>query len=137
MDAAAIQLNEDQRARYRALYTRIRAANPDLGERFARVGGTVYYDPEDDWLIVTIGPPAEAATFEVTDYYNWRYDPATLQIVATEVTNLAKHVQQYPQVAEATAGLVQIGLRAPGTYVPITTADVATVPGDMPELIPA
>ena len=137
MDAETIQVTDSLRARYGALYQRIRAANPRLGERFEQLGGSVYYDPEDDWLIVTIGLPVDAATFELTDYYNWRYDPSTLQIVATEVTNLTAHLRQYPKMAETAARLVQIGMRAPGTYVPVTGEEVAGVAEGMPELVPA
>jgi hypothetical protein len=134
MDTAAVNLMSEQRQRYEALRQRLAASNADLAARIAADGSLVYYDPEDDCLIVTVGPPVPAVTFEATDHLNLRYEPGSYRLVAVETLGAQARMLLHPEMATTTRNLIALGMTAPAKYVPIpreTTPAVAQELGDL------
>src|SRR3954454_14800765 len=46
------------RAEHQAVYRQVKAANVNLVERLQTLDGTAYYDPAEDWFLLSIGEPA-------------------------------------------------------------------------------
>ena len=114
--APAAVIAEWERER-QEFWEQIRAANADIAERSMRLGGAVWYDRDDDWLVLTLGEPTEAATYELDDFLRLRYDPETLKIVGLEVTPLADVVVGRPDMRRLLEPYVALASTLPsGTY---------------------
>jgi hypothetical protein len=137
MEPAPQAIIDQLQQKHDAVRARVLTANSDLAERFTRIGGTVYYDPEDDWLILTIGQAVPAVTLELDDDLNLRYDSDTLAIVALETPSVAAYVAAHPEMTKTIRALQSLALTAPGTYVAIPRADSARVAHDLRELVGA
>jgi len=122
---------------YEAAAARLRAESRELAERAQLLGVAVYYDPEDDWFILSIGQPSTAATIEVNDVLNLRYDPATWQIRAIEIPSVHAFMDAYPAEGEYIQTLMQLASVAPGTHVPVSPGKLGEVARGLPQLVSA
>src|SRR5438874_107101 len=97
----------DLQQQYDAAAAHLGAANHDFVDRVQILGATAYYDPEDDWFILSIGEPAEAVTIEVNDVLNLRYDPSSWKIRAIEIPSVRAFVAVYPEAGKLVEALAQ------------------------------
>jgi hypothetical protein len=122
---------------YDGAVAHLRDANQDLVERVPLLGATIYYDPGDDWFILSIGEPSEAATIEVNDVLNLRYDPATWKIRALEIPRLRAFVADYPEAGKFVQALAELASATPGTHVWVPSGKLPEVGSRVRELVPA
>jgi hypothetical protein len=122
-------------AEYDAALERLIAANHDLGQRFEALGASVYYDPEDDWFIISIGEPAESMTLDIDAVLSVRLAPDSWKILGFEMPSLTTFVATHPVAGQDLLPLEEVAARAPGTYVVVPRADVPSVAKDLRELM--
>jgi hypothetical protein len=110
-------LIESYQAEYDAALANVRASNADILERLSAQGANVYYDPEDDTLIATVGDQSAAVCLDFDDVLMIRHDPVTWKILGFEVPSVQAFLQAHPHATKWIRDLVQYGLQAPGTFV--------------------
>jgi len=72
------------------LTKKLMEANKDFEERLRTNDIRVGYDDEHDMLFITIGPPQEAITEEVSGRLHFRFDPDSDKIVGITITAFRK-----------------------------------------------
>src|SRR5881396_69935 len=95
-------------AEHQAVCRRVQAANVDLVERLQTLDGTAYYDPAEDWFLLSIGEPARGVVLEMADEWHWRVDPDSWQILGLEIPNVAAFERAHPPVAARIRALVRL-----------------------------
>ena len=123
-------------AEYDAARRRVVAENGDLSERILAAGAVLYYDPEDDWFLLSIGEPGEAVTLEIDDVLSLRLDPATWKVVGVEIPDVSAFTAQRPDVAKDILTLVRLAAARPGAYVSVAALQMGQVAAELRELLP-
>ena len=137
MDQAVAELAERLAAEYDEALRRVRAENADLAERLIRLGASVYCDPEEDEFILMVGMPGPAATLEVDDVFNLRIDPETWKILGFDVPDVKACALVHPSFVASIRRLIQLALRAPGTYARVEGNQVAEIASSLRQLVAA
>jgi hypothetical protein len=122
---------------YNTALARLMAENRDFSTRAEQRGGTIYYDPGEDLLILFIGEPCDALTIDADEVFSLRYDPATWEIRAVEIPSLRAFVAAHPEAAMIMQTLARLAQQAPCTLIPVPPAQMLQVANDLPELVPA
>jgi hypothetical protein len=99
--------------------SQVQAQYDGLTERLQTLGGTVYYDPEDAWFLLSIGGPSNSVALEMADEWSWRVDPQTWQILGLEIPDVEAFERAYPPIADSIQYLVQFAASQPRTHVPV------------------
>ena len=110
------QLDRD----YDAAVEQVLAANPGVPGTLIGIEGTAYYDPDTGLCIFTFGPPAPCTILELDDTLWFRLDPETDRLLGLEIPSVAAFEEMHPDLAGRVQSLVECGLHAPRTFVPVS-----------------
>jgi hypothetical protein len=124
------------RAAHRAVRRRVYATNGDLGERLQTLGGIAYYDPSDDWFLLSLGQPARGVVLEMAEEWSWRVDPETWQIVGLEIPSVAGFERASTPAAGWLRRLVQFAAEQPRTWAPVPIGEIRALAPDLRALMP-
>jgi hypothetical protein len=138
MDAAHDAVSQFRRDEYPHVLAQVLETWRDVRERARRLGGSVLYDPEDDWFILTIGEPGPAAILEASDDLWLRVQPDGVLLVGFEIPNLRAFLATHPEIAAKLAQVLAQANTRPGTYVHIPpSGQTAQVAEDLRDLLSA
>jgi hypothetical protein len=133
MDEAAAEVMTRLGRTYEQVWRQIEAANADFGERLRQYGVLVYYDPDDDTLIMRLDVDRPTMT-ETRDDLLWVHvDPQSYQLLGVEITGVQAFLAAHPEALPSTERLLANARQAPGTFVHVPLVDAEAVR----ELIPA
>jgi hypothetical protein len=114
----------------------VAAKSGDLVDRLQALGSSVYYDPADDWFLLSIGEPGGGVVLEMADEWNWRIDPETRQILGLEIPNIAALERSDPGLAARIRRLSRIGAAHPCTHVRVPPRESRALAAGMRAFIP-
>ncbi len=127
MDASPDHIMVALEREHEAALERSVAANQDLPDRVRALGAMVYYDPEDDVLLLTVGKPAPAITETVDDFLLLRLEPETWKIIGVEILGLHDFLAAHPEAAQRADGFLAHAKRAPGKYVELPLSEAEAI----------
>ena len=137
MEPAPPELIAELQAEYDDVFARVMTANADVAERVLTTEMMVYYDPEDDVVVLTLGAPAPCVMLEVTDDIWLRLEPETDRLIGFEFLAASAPRASTSYFSVLLELLVEAGQHAPGTFVPLSPQARAPLAEGMRELIPA